>query len=232
MKKWLWFGAFAILSATVAAEEFKLANGGVVKGDLSRVEPDGLVLMTAAGIEKVSFLLLSEDVQKRYGFDLKKADEFRARQAASRQQMLDQQAAAVRGRAARAEALQQSQPSLDEQQRRVKIEAEAINATALISRGTSKGAFVRITVETGRAPTTMLSRDTRTTTDLGDAFVYDLRAADGEKYHGKLYPAGLYIFKTALGEEGTLRAYALTVEAAAAYEQSTPATPGTERPTK
>ena len=229
MKKWLCLGVFAILSFTASAEEFQLANGQVIKGDLSRVEPDGLVLMTDAGIEKVSFLLLSDAIRKRYGFDLKKADEFRAQQAANRQQILDQQAAAVRERTARVEELQKNQPTLEEQQRRVKIEADALTATASIYRGTSTGAFVSITVQTGQAARTMLDRDTRANADMGYAFVYDLRAADGEAFRGKLYPAGLYTYTTSLGDERTVRAYALTSEAAVAYEKSARATPGAER---
>ena len=232
MNKWFWLGFFAILPTFLAAEEFKLANGQAIKGDLNRVEPDGLVLVTDAGIEKVSFLALSEEVRKRYGFDIKKADEFRAKQAAARQQMLDQQAAAVRERAARVEATQQNQPTLEEQQRRIKVEAAALNATAFVTKGTSKGAFTSITIETGAAPTTMLGRDTRATVRMGEGFIYDLRAADGEKFRGKLYPAGLYTYTTALGEERTMRAYALTVEAAMAYDPVAQPTPGIERPTR
>ncbi len=214
MTKWLRICALGILASTLRAEDFKLTNGQVVKGDLSRVEPDGLVLVTDAGIEKISFFLLPEETQKRYGFDLKKADAYRAQQSAARQQMLELQAAAIRSRAARVEKMQKNQPSLEDQQRRVKIESEVINATASVLQGTSKGARVRISVKTGRAATTLLDRDTRATTDLGEGFVYELRAADGETWEGKLYPAGFYTYTSAFGEEHTMRAYALTADAA------------------
>jgi hypothetical protein len=229
MMKWLSLGLLVILSTTTFAEDFRLANGQVVKGDLSRVEPDGLVIMTDAGIEKISFLVLSDETRRRFGFDLKKADAFRAQQAANRQQMLEQQAAAIREQAARLEALQQNQPSLEVQQRRVKIESEAVTATASIYRGTSKGAFAKISVQTGRAARTMLDPDTRANVDSGTAFIYDLRAADGETFRGKLYPAGLYTYMTSSGVERTQRAYALTAEAAVDYERSARATPGTEQ---
>lgn len=217
MLKWLCLGSFVVLAPMAFAEDFSLANGQVVKGDLSRVEPDGLVLVTDAGIEKISFLLLSDEIRKRYGFDLKKAEAFRAEQAASRQQ------------AARVDALQQKEPSLEEQQRRVKIESEAVVATAWVNRGTSHGAFARITIQIGQAARTMLDRDTRADVDYGNAFIYDLRAADGETFHGKLFPAGLYTYTTPSGVERTLRAYALSTEAAVDYERSARATPGTEQ---
>jgi hypothetical protein len=219
MKRWLWIGAFGLLQSTLYPEDFKLTNGKVVTGDLSRVEPDGLVLMTDAGVEKIMFLALPEETQKRYGFDLKKADEYRAQQAAARQQMLEQQAAAIRARAARVETLEKSQLSIEDQQRRVKIASEAINAQALIIQGTSKGARVKITTQTGRAAATLLDRDTRATVEVGEGFVHDLRAADGETWQGKLYPAGYYTYTTPFDGERTLRAYALTADAALAKDQ-------------
>jgi len=230
MKKWLWLGAFTILTSGVSAEDFKLTNGQIVKGDLSRVEPDGLVLVTDSGIEKISFLLLPEETRKLYGFDLKKADEFRAQQAAMRQKALELQSAAIRERAARVEVFQQNQLSLEDQQRRVKIESEAIKATASIDRGTSKGAFVRITTQTGRAATTLLDHDTRATVSVGEGYVYELRAADVETWQGKLYPAGLYTYTTPSGIERTMRAYALTSDAAVIYEKSATTTSSAERP--
>jgi hypothetical protein len=216
MKKWLWIAVFGLLSCASDAEEFKLANGKIVRGDLSRIEPDGLVLMTDAGVEKIPFLMLPEETQKRFGFDLKKADAFRAQQSAVRQQLLEQQAAAIRDRAARVEILEKGQLSLEDQQRRLKIESEAINAEASILQGTSKGAYVRITVQTGRAARTLLDHDTRSNVEVGEGFVHDLRAADGENWKGKLYPAGLHTYTVPFGGERTVRAYALTVDAALA----------------
>lgn len=230
MKMWCCLGAFAVLSCAVRSEDFKLADGQVVKGDLSRVEPDGLVLMTDAGVEKVPFLLLPAETQKRYGFDFKKAEEYHAQQTAARQQLLEQQAAAIRERAARLESMQKNQPSLEDQQRRVTIEAGAIDGTALVTRGTAKGAFVKITVQTGRAATTLLDRDTRATVEMGEGFVHDLRAADRETWQGKLYPAGLHTYADSFGVEHTVRAYALTADAALAYDRPAKAATTAERP--
>lgn len=207
-------GIFVLLVAAAGAEEFPLANGKTVKGDLNRVDPDGLVISTDAGVEKVSFLMLSEEVRKRYGFDLKKADEFRAQQAAAQKQMLDQQAAAIRERAARVESMMKDQPTLEDQQLRVKIEAQGFKAKALVLQGTSTGVRVRILKQTGKAAATMLDQDTRASADIGEGFIHDLRAADGETWEGKLYPAGLHTYKTSFGAEKTLRGYALKPETA------------------
>lgn len=91
---------FAALAAPLilGAEEFKLIIGEVVKGNISRVEPDGLILMTDAGIAKVPFLGLPEEVQKRFGYDPAKAQEIRAQQRAAQQQILQGQIAGARAR--------------------------------------------------------------------------------------------------------------------------------------
>ena len=196
------------------AEDIKLANGTVVRGDISRVEPDGLVVATDAGVEKISFLMLPEETQKRYGFDLKKADEFRAQQAALRKQQLEQQTAAIQQRAARLEQLQQNEPSLAEQQQMVKIQASGVSMRATIVRGLSNGAIAELRVPTGRAARTMLDKDTRSEADAGTGFIRGLRAADGEVWEGKLYPAGYYTYNSPFDGEHTIKAYALTPEAA------------------
>ena len=218
MKSRSWLCALGLLVTAAInaghAEDFTLTNGKVIKGDLSRVEPDGLVVATDDGIEKISFLLLPRETQKRYNFDLKKADEYRAQQAAAHKQMLEQQATAIRERVAQVETLQGKNLSLAEQQRRAQIEADAITATAKVLQGTSKGSYVRLTTETGHAARTMLDKDTRATVSLGDAYVYDLRAIDGDSWQGKLYPAGLYTYKTYEGVEHTMRAYAISSDVA------------------
>ena len=58
----------AVLFASVAlAEDFKTTNGKVYKNaTVSRVEGDGLVLRTEAGISKVYFTELPQEVQERF----------------------------------------------------------------------------------------------------------------------------------------------------------------------
>ena len=101
--------------------------------------------------------------------------------------------------------------------RRVLVEQSVIFVTASIEQGTSKGARAGLTVQTGRAAATLLGKDTRAKISLGSGFIYGLEGASGETWQGKIYPAGYYHYTTALGEEATMRAYALTVEDALAH---------------
>lgn len=212
------FIALALLLPILAcAEDIKRADGTILKGTIVRAEPDGLVIQTDSGIEKVDFLLLSDEVQKRFQFDLAKAREYRAAQAAARQQAVVQQLAAVQARAAAVDAQQRQQPTPEEAARHLLVEQSLIFATATVEQGTSKGVRAQLQVHTGRAAVSMLDKDTRATVSLGAGFIYGLEAADGETWQGKVYPAGYYHFTTELGEESTIHAYALTVEDAISH---------------
>jgi len=65
----------AALSASIAlADDFKTINGKEYKNvKVSRVEPDGIVLITKSGISKVYFTELPKEVQQRFNYDPKKA---------------------------------------------------------------------------------------------------------------------------------------------------------------
>ena len=58
----------AVLFASLAlSEDFKTTNGKVYKdATVSRIEGDGIVLRTEAGISKVYFTELPQDVQERF----------------------------------------------------------------------------------------------------------------------------------------------------------------------
>jgi len=58
----------AVLFASLAlSEDFKTTNGKVYKdATVSRIEGDGIVLRTEAGISKVYFTELPQEVQKRF----------------------------------------------------------------------------------------------------------------------------------------------------------------------
>jgi hypothetical protein len=61
---------FVVCLASLAlAEDFKTVNGRVYKdATISRVEADGIVLRTKAGISKVYFAELPKDVQERFRY--------------------------------------------------------------------------------------------------------------------------------------------------------------------
>jgi hypothetical protein len=65
----------AALSTSLAvADDFKTTNGKEYKNaTVSRVEPDGIVLITKSGISKVFFTELPKEVRERYHYDAGKA---------------------------------------------------------------------------------------------------------------------------------------------------------------
>ena len=70
----LFFLAMAMVS--LRAETFTTSDGEQISGDVKRVEPDGIVLITDSGIHKVKFKELPAEVSQKYGFDPAKAQQF------------------------------------------------------------------------------------------------------------------------------------------------------------
>src|SRR5881227_2284665 len=84
----------AALSTSIAlADDFKTIDGKEYKNaTVSRVEPDGIVLMTKSGISKVYFTELPKDVQERFHYDAQKAAEFTSQTKNGIDQLLHQRA--------------------------------------------------------------------------------------------------------------------------------------------
>ena len=74
-----------VCSASVAvADDFKLVNGREYKdATVSRVEPDGIVLRTQAGIAKVYFVELTKEDQERFHYNPAMASAYSAQQTVS-----------------------------------------------------------------------------------------------------------------------------------------------------
>ena len=86
---------FLILcSASVAlADDFKAIDGKEYKNvKVSRVEPDGIVLVSKSGISKVYFTELPKEVQDRFHYDAAEATAYSAEQTASQMAFQTQQA--------------------------------------------------------------------------------------------------------------------------------------------
>ena len=86
--------AFLLLCfASVAlADDFKAIDGKEYKNvTVSRVEPDGIVLITSSGISKVYFTELPKEVQGRFHYDAAKAAAYSADQAATQEAFRKQQ---------------------------------------------------------------------------------------------------------------------------------------------
>lgn len=88
------FTFLIVCVASVAlAEDFKLINGREYKdATVTRVEPDGIVLRTNAGIAKVYFVELSKEDQERFHYNPAVAAAYSAQQA------VNQATTAVAGR--------------------------------------------------------------------------------------------------------------------------------------
>lgn len=89
------FIAFLILySASVAlADDFKTIDGKEYKNvKVSRVEPDGIVLISKSGIAKVYFTELPTEVQDHFHYDAEQADAYSAEQTAGQMALQAQQA--------------------------------------------------------------------------------------------------------------------------------------------
>jgi len=85
---------FVILCfASVAfADDFKAIDGKEYKNvTVSRVEPDGITLMSKSGISKVYFTELPKEVQERFHYDAAQATAYSAEQAAGQEAFLMQQ---------------------------------------------------------------------------------------------------------------------------------------------
>lgn len=83
--------AALLLAAAIAnAEDFKLIDGTEYKNvRISRVEPDGVVLITNSGIVKLYFTELPKEIQERYHYDTQKAAAFSAAQTEQQRTLQD-----------------------------------------------------------------------------------------------------------------------------------------------
>jgi len=88
------FTFLVLCFASVAlADDFKAIDGKEYKNvRVSRVEPDGIVLISKSGIAKVYFTELPKEVQDRFHYDAANAAAYSTEQAASQQAIQNQQA--------------------------------------------------------------------------------------------------------------------------------------------
>lgn len=90
--KTLTFVILCFASVTLA-DDFKAIDGKEYKNvKVSRVEPDGIVLISKPGISKVYFTELPKEVQDRFHYDAAEAAAYSAEQTASQIALQNQQA--------------------------------------------------------------------------------------------------------------------------------------------
>jgi len=93
MKTWNLLAAFFLIAGIAFGEDFKTIDGKEYKNvRLSRVEPDGIVLITSWGISKIYFTELPKEVQERFDYDAVKAAAYSSEQAAGQEALQRQQA--------------------------------------------------------------------------------------------------------------------------------------------
>src|SRR5438128_11126981 len=92
------FPLLMLCFASVAfSDDFKTVTGKEYKdATVTRVEPDGIVLTSKAGISKIYFTELPKDVQQRFGYDPQRAANYSAQQSAGLDQVRKEQADASR----------------------------------------------------------------------------------------------------------------------------------------
>lgn len=206
--------ALAVLPLLACAEDFTLADGTKFKGTVTRVDPDGLIVQTERGVEKLPYYALADEDVKRFGFDRKAAEEFRLQQKAARTRQLAEQVSAVQAQAAALEKKIQNAPTPEQTAARLRVAQTGFTAEGIVIEGTERGVRVRLTTSRGKAAATLLEKSTLTKVDLGQGFIYGLRGAEGDTQRGTLYPAGYYQYVTDFGIARTVHAYATTVETA------------------
>ncbi len=80
-------------ASVTLVDDFKAIDGKEYKNvTVSRVEPDGIVLITSSGISKVYFTELPKEVQERFHYDATKAAAYSAEQTAGQITFRNQQA--------------------------------------------------------------------------------------------------------------------------------------------
>ncbi len=81
------------------ADDFKTIDGKEYKNaKVSRVEPDGIALITKSGISKVYFAELPKEVQERFHYDAAKGNAYSAEQTAGQDALYKQRKEAERQR--------------------------------------------------------------------------------------------------------------------------------------
>ena len=219
--------ALVLLPLAAIGEDFTLADGTKFTGTVKRTDPDGLIVETVRGVEKLPFYALTEEDAKRFGFDRKAAEEFRLQQKAARARQLAEQVAAVQAQSAALEKKIHDTPTPEQMAARARVTASGFTAEATVTEGTAEGVRVRLSTRRGKAAATQLDKSTLETVNLGEGFIYGVQGAEGDTQRGTLYPAGYYQYPTEFGIPRTLRAYATTVEAAILHGSAgTAAAPG------
>ncbi len=200
--------AFAILGAASLAQDqkpftLKTQDGTEYKECIvKRVLPNGLQIEYYDGAATIPFSNLPEEIQKKFGYDPIKGEEFSRAQATARAEA--QRTAALRSATAKAE------KAIRDASLQVELKIIQVLDDGVIAKGTyfqDAGYDVHEGGRTWRAGTY---------DGTGTIFVVtDTKQwVDGDSISGAIYPAGTYTYTNLSGARAKIRRYATSVEKA------------------
>lgn len=205
---------FIITACARAGETFTTITGQQFTDvTIAAVEPDGLKLVTDAGIVKLPFRDLSPDIQKRYHYDPAAAAQYAAAvhqgQAANSQRAQAEWAQAQTAKAGAEIQLATQQAQADATRQ---IAAAAFQADIRIKQIFAHGALAEVTEYKGAG-----------SLRHSNVFIAGLtEGVDNTRLHATLYPAGRYQYDDVAGAARTVRAFAMTPAAALEYAAKHP----------
>ncbi|XHR27522.1 MAG: hypothetical protein ACFUZC_16450 [Chthoniobacteraceae bacterium] len=172
---------------------------------ISRADPDGLVLVTDAGIEKVPFTALPAEIQQKYGYDPQKAAAFQGQIATQRNATAAQLATKKQAEA------QQKEIEAKSQVRRIEV-VEVLKNGVLAhpmyerSLGSSGGSSLS-RIGGGGSPGI-----STITWEPSEKFIFVKGLSgvtDNQRIEVKIYQAGVYHYDGTWGENRTLENWVL-----------------------
>jgi len=212
----------ATAQATPPASEELVTNNGkhYQNFTISRIEPDGLVLVTNSGIEKVLFTDLPESVQEEFDYDPAKAAQFQADEkaaAAQRDAARDQQIA----NAKRQEAMAELAQNVDKSAIAISGSVIAVSGDGVLLTNAALKVRAMHDVVTYQNPLdgsviTTPKPGFDTVASDGPIFVYGVTGlADGDVLpETKVYPVPDYSYDDAANEHKTVRAFSASKDMA------------------
>ncbi len=121
-----------LATRSLLADDFKTIDGKEYKHvTVSRIEPDGIVLITSSGISKIYFTELPKEVQERFHYDPAKGTTYSSQQAANQEAFQKQEQAAQKKRTEEREKYWRENPTPEPERR------SSANATANSLTGTA-----------------------------------------------------------------------------------------------
>jgi len=228
MKSFITIGLIFLATALVYADDITTIEGTkYVNVTISRTEPDGLVVVTDSGIEKIPFTSLPKETQLKYGYNAQKAAAYSAQLAAAQHELYlkNQQVQAAQSQTSAVQGVTQDQIAAVSHRPEPGVTSKPGVDVMRI-----KGKVLQVLPD-GILLTDLLNetldpfKDGRGTWHGGanemDGTMLivgvDAKYVDDDPYEGIVYPAGRYSYTSTMGATKTVLRYATTPELAVKY---------------